>query len=186
MSDFVDYDDMKRRMDGAIKSFNTDLGGLRTARASSSLLDPIHVEAYGSNMPLNQVATVSVPEPRMIAVNVWDKSMVGAVEKAIRQFGLGLNPVIDGTNLRLPLPDLTEERRKELVKLANGYLENTKIAIRHVRRDGMDIVKMAQKEGEMSEDDARKDSDGIQKLTDSYIEKVDAIFVEKEKEIMQV
>lgn len=186
MSDFVDLDDMKRRMEGAIKSFNTDLGGLRTARASASLLDPIHVEAYGSNMPLNQVATISVPEPRMIAVNVWDKTMVGAVEKAIRQSGLGLNPVIDGTNLRLPLPDLTEERRKELVKLANSYLENTKIAIRHVRRDGMDMVKMAQKEGEMSEDDARRDSDDIQKLTDSYVEKVDAIFVEKEKEIMQV
>lgn len=186
MSDIVDYSDMKRRLDGAINSFNADLGGLRTARASSSLLDPIQVEAYGSSMPLNQVATISVPEPRMIAVNVWDKAMVGAVEKAIRQSGLGLNPIIDGTNLRLPLPDLTEERRKELVKLANGYLENGKIAMRHVRRDNMDFIKMAQKEGDISEDDLRRESDAIQKLTDTYVEKLDAIFAEKEKEIMQV
>lgn len=181
-----DFQDIQRRMDGAISAFKTDLASLRTGRASSNLLDAVQVQAYGSAMPLNQVATVTVPEPRMIAVSVWDKSMVGAVDRAIREANLGFNPIMDGTNLRIPLPELNEQRRKELVKLAHGYAENARVAIRHVRRDGMDFLKKAEKDGDISEDDHRKQSDRVQKLTDETISTVDSLLTGKEAEIMQV
>lgn len=181
-----DFQDIQRRMDGAISAFKNDLASLRTGRASSNLLDAVQVQAYGSAMPLNQVATVTVPEPRMIAVSVWDKSMVGAVDRAIREANLGFNPIMDGTNLRIPLPELNEQRRKELVKLAHGYAENARVAIRHVRRDGMDFLKKAEKDGDISEDDHRKQSDRVQKLTDETISMVDSLLTGKEAEIMQV
>ena len=173
-------------MDGAISAFKNDLASLRTGRASSNLLDAVQVQAYGSAMPLNQVATVTVPEPRMIAVSVWDKSMVGAVDRAIREANLGFNPIMDGTNLRIPLPELNEQRRKELVKIAHGYAENARVAVRHVRRDGMDFLKKAEKDGDISEDDHRKQSDRVQKLTDETISTVDSLLTGKEAEIMQV
>jgi ribosome recycling factor len=181
-----DYKDLQRRMEGAIGAFKHDLGSLRTGRASSSLLDAINVMAYGSPMPINQVATVSVPEPRMISVSVWDKSLVGAVDRAIRESNLGFNPIVDGVNLRIPLPELNEERRKELVKKAHGYAENARIAARHVRRDGMDALKKAEKDGDISEDDHRKQSDQVQKLTDETINSIDSLLSSKEAEIMQV
>ena len=173
-------------MEGALSSLKSDLAGLRTGRASASILDPIMVDAYGQQMPMNQVGTVSVPEPRMISVQVWDKSMVGAVEKAIRESDLGLNPVTDGTNLRIPLPELNEERRKEIVKVAHQYAEQTRVAIRHVRRDGMDTLKKAEKDGDMGQDEARSMSDKVQKATDDMISEVDNIVAAKETEIMQV
>ena len=181
-----DYDinDLKRRMQGALSVFKNDLAGLRTGRASVSLLDPIVVAAYGSTMPLNQVATVSVPEPRMISVQVWDKSNVGPVDKAIRSAGLGLNPIVDGQTLRLPIPDLTEERRKELAKLASKYAENARIAARNVRRDGMDNLKLDEKKNEISEDERKKLEGDVQKLTDSTIAEIDAAATAKEKEIL--
>jgi ribosome recycling factor len=181
-----DFQDTQRRMDGAISAFKNDLASLRTGRASSNLLDAVQVQAYGSAMPLNQVATVTVPEPRMIAVSVWDKSMVGAVDRAIREANLGFNPIMDGTNLRIPLPELNEQRRKELVKIAHGYAENARVAVRHVRRDGMDFLKKAEKDGDISEDDHRKQSDRVQKLTDETISMVDSLLTGKEAEIMQV
>jgi ribosome recycling factor len=181
-----DYNDLQRRMEGAINAFKSDLASLRTGRASSNLLDPINVQAYGSSMPLNQVATVSVPEPRMISVSVWDKSMVGAVDRAIRESNLGFNPIVDGTNLRIPLPELNEQRRKELVKIAHTYAENAKVATRHVRRDGMDALKKAEKDGDISQDDHRVQSDKVQKLTDDTINQVDSLLATKEAEIMQV
>ncbi|WP_395446754.1 ribosome recycling factor [Aminobacter sp. UC22_36] len=181
-----DYNDLQRRMEGAINAFKSDLASLRTGRASSNLLDPINVQAYGSSMPLNQVATVSVPEPRMISVSVWDKSMVGAVDRAIRESNLGFNPIVDGTNLRIPLPELNEQRRKELVKIAHTYAENAKVATRHVRRDGMDALKKAEKDGDISQDDYRVQSDKVQKLTDDTISQVDSLLATKEAEIMQV
>lgn len=181
-----DYNDLQRRMEGAINAFKSDLASLRTGRASSNLLDPINVQAYGSSMPLNQVATVSVPEPRMISVSVWDKSMVGAVDRAIRESNLGFNPIVDGTNLRIPLPELNEQRRKELVKIAHTYAENAKVATRHVRRDGMDALKKAEKDGDISQDDHRVQSDKVQKLTDDTISQVDSLLATKEAEIMQV
>lgn len=187
MSDSViDLADIKRRMDGALTSLKSDLAGLRTGRASISILDPVMVEAYGQQMPLNQVGTVSVPEPRMIAVQVWDKSMVGAVEKAIRESELGLNPVTDGSNLRIPLPELNEERRKEIVKVAHQYAEQARIAIRHVRRDGMEILKKAEKDSDLGQDDARNLSDKVQQSTDEMIGEVDKLLEAKETEIMQV
>ncbi|PWK69796.1 ribosome recycling factor [Aminobacter sp. AP02] len=182
----TDYSDLQRRMEGAINAFKHDLASLRTGRASSNLLDPIHVQAYGSSMPLNQVATVSVPEPRMISVSVWDKSMVGAVDRAIRESNLGFNPIVDGTNLRIPLPELNEQRRKELVKIAHTYAENAKVAARHVRRDGMDALKKAEKDGDISQDDQRVQSDKVQKLTDDTISQIDSLLAGKEAEIMQV
>ena len=148
--------DLERRMHGAVDSLKGDLGGLRTGRASVNLLDPVTVEVYGANMPLNQVATVSAPEPRLLSVQVWDKSNVGPVDKAIRSAGLGLNPIVDGTTLRLPIPDLTEERRKELAKLAGQYAEKARIAVRNVRRDGMDALKIDEKKGEIGEDDRKR------------------------------
>jgi ribosome recycling factor len=181
-----DYDDLKRRMDGAISSFKTDIASLRTGRASSNLLDAIQVQAYGSAMPINPVANVSVPEPRMISVSVWDTSMVGAVDRAIREANLGFNPIVDGTNLRIPLPELNEQRRKELVKISHTYAENARVAVRHVRRDGMETLKKAEKDGDISEDDQRKQSDLVQKLTDDTISIIDSLLSEKETEIMQV
>ena len=181
-----DFQDIQRRMEGAISAFKNDLASLRTGRASSNLLDAVQVQAYGSAMPLNQVATVTVPEPRMISVSVWDKSMVGAVDRAIREANLGFNPIVDGVNLRIPLPELNEQRRKELVKIAHNYAENARVAIRHVRRDGMDFLKKAEKDGDISEDDHRKQADRVQKLTDETISSVDSLLAGKEAEIMQV
>ena len=181
-----DYDDIHRRMEGAINAFKHDIASLRTGRASSNLLDAVLVKAYGSDMPLNQVATISVPEPRMISVSVWDKSMVSAVDRAIREANLGFNPIVDGNNLRIPLPELNEQRRKELVKIAHGYAENARVAVRHVRRDGMDFLKKAEKDGDISEDDHRRQSEQVQKLTDDTISTVDSLLAGKEAEILQV
>lgn len=181
-----DINELKRRMDGALKTLQHDFAGLRTGRASASMLDPIMVDAYGSMMPLNQVANVNAPEPRMLTVQVWDKSMVKAVEKAIRESDLGLNPAADGQSIRVPVPELSQERRKELSKVAGKYAENTKIAIRNVRRDGMDEIKKQEKKGDISEDDQRRMSDEIQKITDQFIQKVDELLATKEKDIMSV
>jgi ribosome recycling factor len=176
--------DLERRMSGAVESLKGDLSGLRTGRANVALLDPVTVEVYGAHMPLNQVATVSAPEPRMLSVQVWDKSNVTPVEKAIRSAGLGLNPVTDGTTLRLPIPDLTEERRKELAKLASKYAESARVAVRNVRRDGMDSLKTDEKKGEISEDERKRLETEVQKLTDSTIVDIDAAAAAKEKEIL--
>ena len=181
-----DIDDIRRRMQGAVTSFKGELSGLRTGRASGSLLDPIQVDAYGSSMPLNQVATVSVPESRMLMVQVWDRSMVSAVERAIRESGLGLNPMTEGATLRLPIPELNTERRKELVKVLHKYAEHAKVAVRHVRRDGLELLKRLEKDGDISEDDGRRDADQVQKATDSTIAEIDQLTAGKEKEIMQV
>ena len=180
-----DKTDLQRRMHGAVEALKHDLGGLRTGRASTSLLEPVHVEVYGSNMPLNQVATISAPEPRMLSVQVWDRSNVGPVEKAIRSAGLGLNPISEGQTLRLPIPDLTEERRKELAKLASQYAEKAKIAVRNVRRDGMDMLKADEKKHEISEDERKRLETEVQKLTDETIAEIDATAHAKEKEILQ-
>ena len=179
-----DKADLERRMAGAVESLKGDLGGLRTGRASTSLLDPVTVEVYGAHMPLNQVATVSAPEPRMLSVQVWDKSNVGPVEKAIRSAGLGLNPINDGQTLRLPIPDLTEERRKELAKLAGQYSEKAKVAVRNVRRDGMDALKTDEKKGVFSEDERKRHETEVQKLTDATISDIDTVSAAKEKEIL--
>ena len=176
--------DLGRRMNGAVEALKHDLGGLRTERASISLLEPVNVEVYGANMPLNQVATISVPEPRMLSVQVWDRSNVGSVEKAIRSAGLGLNPISEGQTLRLPIPDLTEERRKELAKLAGQYAEKAKIAVRNVRRDGMDLLKQDEKKNEISEDERKRLETEVQKLTDETISEIDAAAAAKEKEIL--
>jgi ribosome recycling factor len=180
-----DKDDLSRRMHGAVEALKHDLGGLRTGRASTALLDPVQVQVYGSNMPLNQVATVSSPEPRLLSVQVWDRSNVGPVEKAIRNAGLGINPITDGQNIRLPIPDLTEERRKELAKLASQYSEKAKIAVRNVRRDGMDALKTDEKKKEISEDDRKRLDAEVQKLTDDTIKEIDQVAAAKEKEILQ-
>ena len=179
-----DKSDLERRMAGATEALKHDLGGLRTGRASTTLLDPVTVEVYGSHMPLNQVATVSAPEPRMLSVQVWDKANVGPVEKAIRSAGLGLNPINDGNNLRLPIPDLTEERRKELAKLANSYSEKAKIAARNVRRDGMDALKADEKKNVFGEDERKRHEAELQKLTDRTVADIDAAAAAKEKEIL--
>ncbi|WP_420138229.1 ribosome recycling factor [Sphingomonas sp.] len=179
-----DKADLERRMNGAVESLKHDLQGLRTGRASTSLLDPVTVEVYGSHMPLNQVGTVTTPEPRMLAVQVWDKSNVGPVDKAIRSAGLGLNPIVDGQNLRIPIPDLTEERRKELAKLASQYAEKARIAVRNVRRDGMDALKTDEKKGEISEDERKRAEGDVQKLTDATVAEIDAAASAKEKEIL--
>jgi ribosome recycling factor len=186
MSNSVDFDDIQRRMDGAIQAYRNDLASLRTGRASANLLDPIHVDAYGASMPVNQVATISVPEPRMISVSVWDKQMVGAVDRAIRESNLGFNPIMDGTTLRIPLPELTEDRRKQLVKIAHQYAEQARVAVRHVRRDGMEQIKKAEKDGDISQDDSRVHSDRVQKRTDETIASIDSLLGEKEAEILQV
>ena len=176
--------DLDRRMHGALEVFKHDLAGLRTGRASTALLDPIHVEVYGANMPLNQVATVSVPEARMITVQVWDRSNVGPVEKAIRSAGLGLNPVTDGQLVRLPIPELTEERRKELAKLVGQYAEKARIAVRNVRRDGMDHLKQDEKKHLISEDEHKRLEHEVQKFTDDTIKEIDELAHAKEKEIL--
>ncbi|WP_242117746.1 ribosome recycling factor [Sphingomonas lacusdianchii] len=176
--------DLERRMAGAVESLKGDLGGLRTGRAAVSLLDPVMVEVYGAHMPLNQVATVSAPEPRMLSVQVWDKSNVGPADKAIRSAGLGLNPIVDGQTLRLPIPDLTEERRKELAKLAGKYAESARIAVRNVRRDGMESLKTDEKKGVYSEDERKRHETEVQKLTDATIAELDAAANAKEKEIL--
>jgi ribosome recycling factor len=181
-----DINSLKRRMDGALEVLRKELAGLRTGRASASLLDPIQVSAYGQSMPLNQVGTVGVPEPRLITVQVWDKSQVHAVEKAIRDSGLGLNPQTEGALIRVPIPELSQERRSELGKVAHKYAEQARVAVRNVRRDGMDHLKRQEKEHEISQDEHRHRSDEIQKLTDGYIKKVDELLAQKEKEIMQV
>jgi len=179
-----DKADLERRMHGAVEALKHDLQGLRTGRASVTLLDPVTVEVYGSHMPLNQAATVSAPEPRMLSVQVWDKANVGPIDKAIRSAGLGLNPIVDGQNLRIPIPDLTEERRKELAKLASQYAEKARIAARNVRRDGMDNLKADEKKGEISEDERKRREGDVQKLTDSTIAEIDAATAAKEKEIL--
>ncbi|NOR62507.1 MAG: ribosome recycling factor [Rhodobacteraceae bacterium] len=181
----IDIDSLSSRMDGALAAMRRDFTTLRTGRASASMLDSIHVEAYGARTPLAQVATINVPEPRMVTVNVWDKSMVEAVDKAIRISGLGLNPVMDGTMLRLPIPELNEERRREMAKLLGTYAENAKISARNVRRDGMDQIKKAKNDG-MSEDDQKVWQDEIQDITDAAIKKIDAALEVKQAEIMQV
>ena len=184
MTTSIDKSDLQRRMHGALEALKHDLAGLRTGRASTALLDPVHVEVYGANMPLNQVATVSVPEPRMLSVQVWDKSSVGPIDKAIRSAGLGLNPIVDGQTLRIPIPDLTEERRKELAKLCSQYAEKARIAARNVRRDGMDNLKTDEKKGEISEDERKRSETEVQKLTDATIVEIDAAAAAKEKEIL--
>ena len=179
-----DKNDINRRMHGALENLKHDLAGLRTGRASTALLDPIQVEVYGANMPINQVATVSVPEPRLISVQVWDRSNLSAVEKAIRNAGLGINPITDGQLIRLPIPDLTEERRKELAKLAGQYAEKARIAVRNVRRDGMDALKADEKKKEISEDDHKRLDTEVQKMTDDTIKEIDAAAHAKEQEIL--
>ena len=184
--DDIDIDDLQRRMEGAISSLTKDFQGLRTGRANTQLLDSILVEVYGVTMPVNQVATVSVPEPRMLSVQVWDKDNVKLVEKAIRESELGLNPQLDGQLLRIPLPDLSEDRRIELSKVAAKYAENAKIAVRNVRRDGMDKLKKMEKDGNLSQDDKRLYDEEIQSLTDRSVVQIDELFSKKEEEIMQV
>jgi ribosome recycling factor len=186
MSLKFDLKELKRRMEGAVAAFKSDIASLRTGRASANILDPVQVEAYGSRMPLNQVANITVPEPRMLAVSIWDKSMVKAVEVAIRESNLGLNPIIEGQNMRIPLPELNEERRKSLAKVAHEYAEKAKVAVRHVRRDGMDALKKAEKDGDMGQDDSRSNSEKVQKMTDDTISEIDRLLQDKEKEIMQV
>src|SRR5437870_6573865 len=184
MSRTIRTDDLRRRMHGAVEAFKHGLGGLRTGRASVALVDSVHVEVYGSNMPLNQVATVSTPEPRLLSVQVWDRSNVQPVEKAIRNAGLGINPVVDGQIIRLPIPELTEERRKELAKLVGQYAEKARIAVRNVRRDGMDHLKTDEKKHEISEDERKRLEHEVQKLTDDTIKEIDETADAKEKEIL--
>ena len=181
-----DINEVEKRMRASIDALKREFSGLRTGRASANLLDPVHVMVYGSRMPLNQVATVSVPEPRMISVQVWDRSNVQAVDKGIREANLGLNPIMDGQILRLPIPSLTADRRQELVKLAHKYAEQAKVAIRNARREAMDFLKKLEKDGKMSQDDHRGHSDKVQELTDRLIKEVDATLVTKEAEIQKV
>ncbi len=181
----LDTDDLKRRMDGAISSLRSEFASLRTGRASASMLDPINVDAYGAITPINQVGTVNVPEPRMVTLNVWDKSLVGKVEKAIRESGLGINPQLNGTIIMLPIPELNEERRRELTKVAAQYAENGRISVRNLRRDGMDQIKKAKADG-MSEDDQKFWEGEVQELTDKYVKMIDEQLETKQGEIMQV
>ena len=181
----IDLDDLERRMHGTMSALKTEFASLRTGRASASILEPVMVDAYGSMMPINQCGTINVPDPRMITVNVWDKGLLGSVEKAIRNSSLGMNPVVDGTILRLPIPELNEERRTDLAKVAGQYAESAKIAVRNVRRDGMDQIKKAKADG-MGEDDQKIWSDEIQSLTDAAITNIDNALETKQAEIMQV
>ncbi|WP_299614419.1 ribosome recycling factor [uncultured Tateyamaria sp.] len=187
MSDdfMLDTDDLERRMDGAMANLKTEFASLRTGRASASMLEPVMVDAYGSMTPINQVGTVNVPEPRMVTVNVWDKGLVGKVEKAIRESGLGINPQLNGTIIMLPIPELNEERRRDLTKVAGSYAENARVSIRNLRRDGMDQIKKAKADG-MSEDDEKLWQDEVQEMTDKYIKSVDTALETKQGEIMQV
>jgi ribosome recycling factor len=184
MTTSISTDDLKRRMHGAVEALKHDLAGLRTGRASVALLDPVQVEVYGTNMPLNQVATVAVPESRMLSVQVWDRSNVQPVEKAIRSAGLGLNPITDGQLIRLPIPELTEERRKELAKLVGQYAEKARVAVRNVRRDGMDHLKQDERKHDISEDEKKRLEHEVQKLTDDTIKEIDEAAHSKEKEIL--
>ncbi len=186
MSEDLDTDDLERRMSGAVDTLKKEFAGLRTGRASVSLLEPVTVDAYGSRMPLNQVGTVGVPEPRLLTVQVWDKGMVKAVEKAIRDAGLGLNPQADGSLVRVPIPELNEERRNELAKVASRYAEQARVAVRNVRRDGMDKLKKMEKAGDLSEDDHKAWADEVQDMTDRYINEIDETTARKEQEIKQV
>ena len=181
----LDTDDLKRRMDGTLANLRTEFASLRTGRASSSMLEPVQVDAYGQMTPINQVGTVNVPEPRMVTINVWDKALVGKVEKAIRESGLGINPQLNGTIIMLPIPELNEERRRELTKVAGNYAEHARVAVRNVRRDGMEQIKKAKADG-MSEDDQKLWESEVQELTDTYIKKVDDMLEHKQEEIMQV
>lgn len=186
MSSAFDLEDIQRRMKGAFDSLKHEFSGLRSGRASASMLDPVTVSAYGSTVPITQVGNVSVPEPRMLSIQVWDNTLVGAVDRAIRNAGLGLNPVLDGNTLRIPVPELNEERRKELVKVAGKYAEQTRVAVRNVRRDGMDTLKKLEKDGDISQDDQKSLSEKLQKLTDQAIKDIDLALAGKEKEILQV
>ena len=186
MSGTADINELKRRMTGALEAFKKELTGLRTGRASVSLLEPIQVEAYGSHMPLSQLGTVGAPEARMLTVQVWDKGMVKAVEKAIREANIGVNPMVEGQLIRVPLPPLTEERRKELVKLAHKFAEHARVAVRNVRRDGMETLKQMEKDHKITEDEHRKRSGGIQTATDDFVKKADELLATKEKDIMHV
>jgi ribosome recycling factor len=186
MSTQFDLSDVKRRMTGAVQAFGKDLASLRTGRATPSLLDPIVVDAYGANMPISQVATINVPEPRLLTVQVWDRGMVSAVEKAIRDSNLGLNPSTEGQVMRIRIPELNEQRRKEMVKVAHKYAEEARVAARHVRRDGLDLLKKLEKDGHMSKDDLERQSELVQKATDQTIAEIEAALAVKEKEIMQV
>lgn len=181
-----DFGEIKKRMEGALKAFGNELAGLRTGRASTALLDGVQVEAYGGRVPLNQVGGVSVPEARMLMVQVWDASLTKAVEKAIANAGLGLNPMAEGQSIRVPIPELSTERRKDLIKVASKYSEQAKIAVRNVRRDGMDEFKKLEKDGKISKDDHKRHSDDLQKITDDYVKKIDDALALKEKDIMQV
>jgi ribosome recycling factor len=181
-----DLKEIEKRMRGALTLLKQEFGGLRTGRASPSLLDPITVSVYGQRMPINQVATISAPEPRMITVTVWDKSQVAAVDKAIRESDLGLNPVMDGTTLRLPIPELNQERRTELTKIAGKYAEQARVSVRNVRRDGMDLLKKLEKDHDIGEDEHRTLSTKVQDLTDKVIKEIDTALSTKEREIMQV
>jgi ribosome recycling factor len=178
--------DLRRRMDGAIEVLHKEFGGLRTGRASAGLLEPIMVSAYGGTVPLNQVASVNVPEPRMITVQVWDRGVVKAVDRAIREAGLGLNPQTEGQVMRVPIPELNEERRRELTRVAAKYAEDARIAVRHVRRDGIEALRRLEKDGEISQDEHRKVEKDVQLLTDDHIKRIDATLAQKDKEILQV
>jgi len=186
MSKSIDVDDLSRRMDGAIDALRTEFGGLRTGRASAALLEPVMVDAYGSQMPLNQVGTVSVPEPRMLSVQVWDATLAPAVDKAIRNSGLGLNPMAEGAVIRIPVPELNEDRRRELTKVAHSYAEKARVSVRNVRRDGMDTLKKMEKDGDISEDEHRQQSEEVQTLTDQRVKAIDDLLSHKDSEIMQV
>jgi ribosome recycling factor len=186
MAETFSLDALKSRMQKPIASLRDELAGLRTGRASPSLLEPVTVEAYGSRMPLNQLATVTVPEPRLLSVQVWDRSMAAAVEKAIRESGLGLNPAGEGAVIRVPLPELNEERRRDLTKVAHNYAEQARVAVRHVRRDGMDLLKKLEKDGEIGQDEGRSSGELVQKATDAAILEIDQLLAVKEQEIMQV
>jgi ribosome recycling factor len=178
--------DLRRRMDGAVEVLRKEFGGLRTGRASASLLEPITVAAYGGTLPLNQVANVSVPEPRMITVQVWDRAMVKAVDKAIREAGLGLNPQTEGQVIRVPIPDLNEERRRELTRVTAKYAEQARVSVRNVRRDGVDLLRRREKDGDISQDQQRKLQQDVQHLTDDYIKRIDEALAQKDREILQV
>ena len=186
MAETYSKDEMNRRMNGAIGTLKSEFSGLRTGRASPALLDPVSVDAYGQQMPINQVGTVSTPEPRLLTVQVWDKGLAKAVDKAIRDAGLGLNPQMDGQLLRIPIPELNEERRKELAKLASKYAEQARVAVRNVRRDGMEVLKKLEKDHEIGQDEHHKLGDELQKLTDAHIKEIDQVLHGKEQEIMQV
>jgi ribosome recycling factor len=186
MADDALLKDIQRRMDGAIEALRKEFGGLRTGRASAGMLEPVMVDAYGSTVPLNQIANINVPEPRMITVNVWDRGMVKAVDKAIREAGLGLNPQTEGQTIRVPIPDLNEERRRELTRVAAKYAETTRVSVRNVRRDGIEALRKQEKDGDISQDEQKKLEREIQHLTDEHIKRVDEALAQKDKEILQV